>query len=348
MQTQALFDYSYHPVYGTTQTSPVCSPVMELNLTKAFVRDTDFLIDSLDDEIFRDLERALTEQKVSLRENHLALLLPPQMGYAHISDTDSSSSAEADSSFCDWLQTLDEGLGPVRRIRKTYEGDLSITAPGEPLSQAEPVQRLKRTAPIDPTRKRKRTKTVTKKARALYSSAADMVGANAALGLKINGQPGESPRHNSNATTRAEFESLVNSLSTPLLLCVISELAGVREGKERVYCSATSRPPDHALRDPLDGRAYLYRKVIPHQHKPEKSGDPSPRCFACAARMMHEKTMAVARSREQNIPESEYNSAENIEAARRAIIAALGLPLKTRVFEYETTANPLDLKQVKQ
>jgi len=308
MQTQALFDYSYHPVYGTTQTSPVCSPVMELNLTKAFVRDTDFLIDSLDDEIFRDLERALTEQKVSLRENHLALLLPPQMGYAHISDTDSSSSAEADSSFCDWLQTLDEGLGPVRRIRKTYEGDLSITAPGEPLSQAEPVQRLKRTAPIDPTRKRKRTKTVTKKARALYSSAADMVGANAALGLKINGQPGESPRHNSNATTRAEFERLVNSLSTPL----------------------------------------LYRKVIPHQHKPEKSGDPSPRCFACAARMMHEKTMAVARSREQNIPESEYNSAENIEAARRAIIAALGLPLKTRVFEYETTANPLDLKQVKQ
>ena len=47
----------------------------------------------------------------------------------------------------------------------------------------------------------------------------------------------------------------------------------------------------------VDGRYYMLRKIVPHQHKPERAGDPSPRCMACALRTMHERASVMLKAR---------------------------------------------------
>ena len=73
---------------------------------------------------------------------------------------------------------------------------------------------------------------------------------------------------------------------------------------------------------------------------PERTGDPSPRCFACAARMMHERALANVKTRSDIPADKEYMSEDNIKSARQLIINSLGLPAKTRVFEYELVGEP--------
>ena len=62
---------------------------------RKLTRDFDFLAGNPDEELFRDVEHALQEQKVLSREAHMSLLLTSAV-HPGFSDTDSSSSAEMD------------------------------------------------------------------------------------------------------------------------------------------------------------------------------------------------------------------------------------------------------------
>ena len=346
---KSLLDYGYHAVTFAPEDGRMSNTSIELSAPKTFLRDADFLTEVLDDEIFREMEKALQEQRVYSRENHIPLMIPPVHATSYgISDTDSSSSTEAAGAhFSDWLMTLEDTAPSVRRVKRAMQGEYQESAaaafPSAESTRAAATQQRGRKPSSTPkdVRRRKRVKSSPKRSRSL-SAGALLPGSkefsssgSASANVRTSSDLSHHPSPMTGASSRAEFEKMVSSLSTPLLMCIASELGGVREGKERVYCSSASRPPDHALCDPTDGRAFLYRKVIPHQHKPEKTGDPSPRCFACAARMMHERAMVLVRQRHDYSADCDFRSLENIEASRKVIITALGLPQKTRVFEYE-------------
>jgi len=335
-----LFDFGYSASIPSPEDSRL-STSFDLGIPRPLLRDPEFSPEVADDELYREMEQALQEQRVFPRDryvanNYLPVSQPVSYGY---SDTDSSSSAEGlhEPQF-EWLSFLDdEPSGAARRMKRGYDGAFNSDMGQVPIHFKPVVQ--KPTDLGDGTKKRRPRSTVkrTKPQVVATPSATSTVihPATESSNSVAHQLRAEGGAPMTGATTRAEFERLVAPLTTALLMCVATELGGLREGKERVYSSSAGRAPDHALRDPVDGRAFTYRKVVPHQHKPEKIGDPSPRCFACAVRMMHDRAQVLVRQRPDAISQQEDRTPENVEMARKVIISALGLPTNTRVFEYE-------------
>jgi len=137
---------------------------------------------------------------------------------------------------------------------------------------------------------------------------------------------GGAPKSSSIISSRAEFERALGPLSTQVLVRVSRELERLREAKEKVHCLPGARPPDGALMD-VDGRFYVLRKQVPHQHKPDRAGDPSPRCLACALRIIHDRSVHMLRSREDLDQPGALPEAEETAQASRIIQDALGIEI---------------------
>jgi hypothetical protein len=296
--------------------------MMEVSTQKNILRDIDSTVPNLDDVIFKELEKALGCQ--TIHDQQVSRL--PEPSYGQHDDTDSLSDCTESNDLDRWLCSLDDSDKSHGTKRNHIQSEVLKPSPLEITKSVD--------AELPAVRKRKRARSATVKSGSENRKEDTML-------ISPQKPSNSAPRSLTGtlcATSRAEFEKILTCFPTLFLKCVEVEIAGLREGKERVYCSTTSRAAEHAFKD-AEGRAYVYRKVVPHQHKPEKSGEPSPRCFACIARVMHEKTTSMIQQRTDSIENRDQTfSAEEIENARQVIVSALGLPKKTRVFEYETTA----------